>query len=701
MANAWYGRSGAANLARVTTRTDLTAEMVFGAMRLLAEADPADAVSGVRYRALHERLLERIPDLESRWRDATGDSWRDDSYTDLQFASIGLVKAGWVHKARRRWFITGLGLHALSAYPDKASFFAELGHAYVYWDQHKARLQDATAMVEAIPEGRWASVTDVASHTGVEPGALIGLLLGGRPEGWHRLLSDEGTPPREARLTEEEREDWLGLLAEEGVVGRDGRAAGPRRTPAHEIVVIPAVVDPSARRAWLVRASNVPGGDLVTGLWLPEGVCSLPASRLRGLAPGAPLELVREAVREDYSGTAAQERERLTTEYHLFLSRMREGDIVVTNEGSAVYLGVIGGEPSFADSVEDRANLQRPVDWRNAERPLDYEELPADFTTLVSNPDADLVELSPLVPHLEKLLGEPGQVADPEVRLPDATGRLAEKLLVGQDWLQECVELLRERPQLIFYGPPGTGKTYLARHLARHLTSGRPEGVQLVQFHPAYSYEDFFEGYRPRKSDDGTVSLDLVRGPFRRLVSAALAHPGRPYVLIIDEINRGNLAKIFGELYFLLEYRDQPINLLYAPEDDQGFTLPENVFVIGTMNTADRSIALVDAAMRRRFWFVELHPDEAPTSGMLTRWLENKGLSDEPARLLAELNKRIDDRDFRIGPSYLMRDGVEDDVMLGRIWRTQILPLLEEHHYGDGTDVEARYGLDALRSRLR
>ncbi|MBO2457273.1 McrB family protein [Actinomadura violacea] len=685
----------------MTSRSELTAEMLFVAMRLLVEADPAEAASGVRYRELHRRLFETNPDLEARWREIAGDSWDDDSYTELQFASIGLVKAGLVCKARRRWFVTGRGRYALDACPDKVSFYAELGRAYRYWEEYRNPLQGAVAMVEALPEGRWASLADVASEANVEETALLGLLLGTRPDGWHRLLSDDGTPPREAHLTEEEREEWLGLLSEDGVLAFDGKADGLRRTPARETVVIPVVVDPAARRAWLVRASNLRGGDLITGLWLPEGVCSLAASRLRDLPSGAPAERVRDAVREDYSGTGAQERERLTGEYHAFLSRMRENDIVVTNEGSAVYLGVITGEPSFAGSVEHRANLQRPVEWRNAEEPLDYDELPADFAALVSNPDADLVELTPLVPELDKLLGEPGPVIDIEVRLPDVTGKLAEELLVKQEWLQECVELLRERPQLIFYGPPGTGKTYLARHLARHLTSGRPENVQLVQFHPAYSYEDFFEGYRPRKGEDGTVSLDLVRGPFRRLVSAALAHPGRPYVLIIDEINRGNLAKIFGELYFLLEYRDQPINLLYAPEDDKGFTLPKNVFIIGTMNTADRSIALVDAAMRRRFWFTELHPDEPPTDGMLAQWLKNEGLPDEPARLLAELNSRIDDRDFRIGPSYLMREGVDDDVMLERIWRTQIIPLLEEHHYGDGTDVKARYGLDALRNRLR
>ena len=174
-----------------------------------------------------------------------------------------------------------------------------------------------------------------------------------------------------------------------------------------------------------------------------------------------------------------------------------------------------------------------------------------------------------------------------------------------------------------------------------------------------------------------------------------------PYVLIIDEINRGNLAKIFGELYFLLEYRNENVDLLYATDDDIGFTLPENVFLIGTMNTADRSIALVDAAMRRRFAFVSLHPSEPPTDQVLRRWLAaSSGLDAGVADLLDELNRRIEDPDFKIGPSYFMRKAVHEPGGLERAWRTAILPLLEEHHYGDGTDVRARYGLDAIRARV-
>jgi 5-methylcytosine-specific restriction protein B len=167
-------------------------------------------------------------------------------------------------------------------------------------------------------------------------------------------------------------------------------------------------------------------------------------------------------------------------------------------------------------------------------------------------------------------------------------------------------------------------------------------------------------------------------------------------VLVIDELNRANLAKVFGKLYFLLEYRDRAVTLQYSPEEE--FRLPPNVFLIGTMNTADRSIALVDAAMRRRFAWQGLFPQEPPVSGMLRRWLEKHDLPLDRVDLLHTLNDRIGDRDAAIGPSYLMTPSAASESGLHRIWKHQILPLLEERHVGEDLDVAATYGLQALRS---
>ena len=181
------------------------------------------------------------------------------------------------------------------------------------------------------------------------------------------------------------------------------------------------------------------------------------------------------------------------------------------------------------------------------------------------------------------------------------------------------------------------------------------------------------------------------------MADAAKLDSGNPYVLIVDEINRGNVAKIFGELLFLLEYRDREVTLQYSR--DEPFSLPENLYVIGTMNTADRSIALVDSALRRRFYFVPFLPDQPPVAEVLEKWLERHELDSEPDRLFRELNKRIATSEFAIGPSYLMTaDGSAPNLQ--RAWQHAIMPLLEEYYYGTGRDVEGEFGLKALRDAL-
>lgn len=471
-------------------------------------------------------------------------------------------------------------------------------------------------------------------------------------------------------------------------------------------------------RAWLVRDPDITSLSPGDQMWRSRDRVSLAADRLRpGVSPGISKERLRVIVEEDYeSAVAYSQKARFVDEFHAFLSRMRLGDTVCVFSGGELYVGEITGNAEQIASEDGRSVLRRPVEWASEGYP--YDELAEELQQKL-NTGHDLVDLTAVKgildglwssdAELEKVAEESTDtsgiaiqaiVARRELEFPQPDEALRKKLNVHHlEWLSEVRDLLWDERQLIFYGPPGTGKTYLAQELAEFLGGG-PEQVKLVQFHPSYAYEDFFEGFRPREDPDThEVAFRLTPGPLRELADLAGREGNRhiPYFLIIDEINRANLAKVFGELYFLLEYRKKSVRLTYSGED---FALPRNLFIIGTMNTADRSIALVDAAMRRRFAFVELSPRTEPTSGLLRRWLEDEGKDTEPARLLDALNARIDDPDFRIGPSYLMKPGVYREGGLERTWRTKILPLLEEHHYGEGVDIEKRYGLAALRASV-
>ena len=249
-----------------------------------------------------------------------------------------------------------------------------------------------------------------------------------------------------------------------------------------------------------------------------------------------------------------------------------------------------------------------------------------------------------------------------DVTLPKDPQVLAEELFLTDpgDFLHGIDTLLADKKQVVFQGPPGTGKTYVARKLANHL-AGSEARVTLVQFHPSYAYEDFVQGFRPA-SVNGQPGFELEDGPLLQAAKRAREEPDEKHFLVIDEINRGNLAKVFGELYFLLEYRDEKIRLQYQRE---GFSLPDNLYIIGTMNTADRSIALVDLALRRRFYFVEFHPDSEPIKGVLRRWLKVKAPGMEwVADVVERANERLGaDRHAAIGPSYFMKDGLDEDAV--------------------------------------
>jgi 5-methylcytosine-specific restriction enzyme B len=271
-----------------------------------------------------------------------------------------------------------------------------------------------------------------------------------------------------------------------------------------------------------------------------------------------------------------------------------------------------------------------------------------------------------------------------------------EGCFLTRDELTEILDRWRSKKNLVLQGPPGTGKTWLAKRLGFALVGSNDREtsrsrLRVVQFHPSLAYEDFVRGWRP----DGDGRLALVDGILMKAIEAAASEPDRPFVLVIEEINRGNPAQIFGEMLTLLENTKrrpaEAIELAYRKLAGERVHVPENLFVIGTMNVADRSLAIVDLALRRRFAFVDLEPRFGPA---WRDWCAHCGIDDTT---LTEIEARINALNadiaaatslgpqFRIGHSYITPD-IDEAVRDGRAWfrakvETEIGPLLDEYWY--------------------
>ncbi len=282
-------------------------------------------------------------------------------------------------------------------------------------------------------------------------------------------------------------------------------------------------------------------------------------------------------------------------------------------------------------------------------------------------------------------------------------------LFIPRSDFDRLLTSIKSRKNLILQGPPGTGKTFIARRIAWCLI-GRKDNVpiEMVQFHQSYAYEDFVQGYRP--TDAG--GFELKDGVFHRFCERARANSDTPHVFIIDEINRGNLSRIFGELLMLIEAdkrsEDYAVALIYS---DEQFHVPENVFILGMMNTADRSLALVDYALRRRFAFETLEPAYGTNYGRAAfeKYLMDKGTNQDLARRIShrmdKLNETISNdkelgRGFQIGHSYFVPgDGdTPSEDWYKHIVDTQIAPLLREYWFDSPEDTQkevARLTADA------
>ena len=288
-------------------------------------------------------------------------------------------------------------------------------------------------------------------------------------------------------------------------------------------------------------------------------------------------------------------------------------------------------------------------------------------------------------------VGVPSTQPSVPVTIDDAVA----DLFMTREQFTDMLALLRRRQNLILEGAPGVGKTFVARRLASALLGANdPARMEIVQFHQSYAYEDFVQGWRPA-AGGGFV---LRNGVFYEFCQTARRDPDCPYVFVIDEINRGNVSKIFGELLMLLERdkRGDPyaVPLTYTMGRSDRFSIPPNLYLIGTMNTADRSIAMVDYALRRRFAFVRLHP--AFGSRELTRYLTRRRV---PKPLIRQITTRmralneeiLEDRKrlglgFEIGHSFFIPsadDGPFDEQWYQTIVTSEIEPLLREYWFDD------------------
>ena len=407
---------------------------------------------------------------------------------------------------------------------------------------------------------------------------------------------------------------------------------------------------------------------------------------------------------------------RKATEILRFATVMKEGEPVLAASGNQILgIGRIVGPYRYEPLSNEKAPHQRDVDWFSTEVfNLPHSEgLQTTVYMLERSPD-NLIDIE------RRLLDTPSSTVQPRtrpgraVRLDGDSGRIQSALV--------------RKGQVIVYGPPGTGKTYWARRTGLDLASlaafgknfdqlepseqKKVEGdsnqrglYRMCTFHPAYDYGDFIEGFRPTTGQNDALTFNLSPGIFKQICLDAEAEDQLSFYLHIDEINRGDIPRIFGELLTLME-KDKRGKFVELPVSNDKFRIPENVYVIGTMNTADRSIALLDTAMRRRFGFVELmpNPDQLGDTVVeekipLAGWLES-------------LNDRIrehvghDARNLQVGHSYLMK-GDKPITSLDefvQILAEDIIPLLEEYcyeNYGTLAQILGKTLIDESKQRIR
>lgn len=372
------------------------------------------------------------------------------------------------------------------------------------------------------------------------------------------------------------------------------------------------------------------------------------------------------------------------------LMSIAEGDKIIANRGTSEVLGVGTVMSTGYQWREERKEYKHTiaVDWDTSFHHKLAEPVKLWATTTIAKIPST---------KLDAILGGGGPPTPPHDRELTITD---EDEAVYTQWKS----VLDRKGQVIFYGPPGTGKTRAAKGFAKWLLNTMPGGfddqrLTEVTFHASYAYEDFIEGFRPRVGE-AELKLELRPGILKNAAGQAISKPKQLHVIIIDEINRADVPRVFGELMTVIELsrRGESVTL---PTSGETLTIPKNLIILGTMNTADQSIRSLDAALRRRFGFIELMPD--------TELLADSTIDDLPLdQFLQQLNERITKvagRERQIGHSYFLDHGkpIESAEAFGAIIRTDIIPLLQEVVYDDYAQLQGFLGkglVDAASSRL-
>ncbi len=427
-----------------------------------------------------------------------------------------------------------------------------------------------------------------------------------------------------------------------------------------------------------------------------NGIAAMGWNETGDLAELETPEDFREIVRKRHPDSGASKVGKMLRD---FAKSIQPGDLIFAKEGKGAVVGYgIVESGYYFDAEKEPFKHLRKVQWKS----LDRLEMPEGINLPIQT-------LSPIDrrPELMDLLSKHYGLEKPdpvERGIYTKEDALAD-LFMPEEKLDTIIELLKRKKNIILQGAPGTGKTFVARRLAYLLMGFADENrAPMVQFHQSSSYEDFIQGYRP----NGEGGFELKNGTFYTFCKEALEEPAKPYVLIIDEINRGNLSKILGELMMLIEpdKRDEEygVPLAYAVNRDERFHVPSNVYLIGTMNTADRSLSMVDYALRRRFAFIECDP--AFDSPGFHEFLEDCDVPDALINAIVSRMVQVNGmiaadstslgRGYRIGHSFFVpgKDSGADQIMISyKDWYVgvveyEILPLLEEYWIDDPASLE-------------